>query len=98
MIFAIAAVKSPASRTGGKASGTTQAVQTQPQCHSVAAESEFDGLTGQGVGFALERRLHGIRRTDLRPQRTPGRVARQPLHKRAAPLFLLFIHEIISRY
>jgi hypothetical protein len=90
MIFAIAAVKSPASRTGGKASGTTQAVQTQPQCHGVAAESEFDGLTGQAVGFALERRSSSSADARQGCPTTPSQTG--------GPAVFAVIHEIISRY
>src|SRR5208283_1110787 len=75
-----------------------QAVETEPQCGRVAAESELDGLAGQGLGLALKQQLSGLRRAIAIPARAARRIAGTPLLERAPPLFLLFLQEIISSH
>jgi len=77
----IAAVKSPAPRTGGKASGTTRSrregMRRSRHGRDTAVsrtEGEFDGLAAQGFGLTFECQPHGNCRAVPRPARAPGGV------------------------
>ena len=56
-----------------------RALQAQPQRRCVAAEGEFDGLAGQGLGLAVEHGCGGFGRPVHRPARPAGKVARPAL-------------------
>jgi hypothetical protein len=73
-----------------------QAVETEPQRGRVATKGEFDGFAGQGFGLALQQQLGGQGRFVATPARAASGVAGTPLLEWAAPLFLLFLQEIIS--